>query len=46
MAKSNREKQQEAETKILNEIIVKESNILALSLRNKVLHPFETKLLM
>ena len=46
MAKSNREKKQEAETKILNEIVVKESNILALSPRDRILHPNETKLLM
>ena len=46
MAKSNREKRQEAETKILNEIVVKESNILALSPRDRILHPNETKLLM
>ena len=46
MAKSNREKRQEAETKILNEIVVKESNILALSPRDRILHPNETKLLL
>ena len=46
MAKSNREQRQEAETKILNEIVVKESNILALSPRDRILHPNETKLLM
>lgn len=34
------------EDNILKEIIIKESNTLALSLRNKALHPFETKLLM
>lgn len=42
----SQKKEHEQQQKILNEIIVKESNILALSPRDRILHPNETKLLM